>query len=425
MGDENLKQNIDDLLQDLHILLDEEPELPKVPSEQPEGLTEQPQLPEDLWEPEEEPPEEPVPEQPKSWTQTQKLPKHVAKLQNNQAEAYAQWLDEQEHSPAQPPIGRGSRPKPVPEEEPLPERKQGSGKGLWVYISVMAAVILLLLAAFVFVLPRQPQAVVGGLGERKDGVSTLLLVGMDNSGMRTDTLMLLTVDSGERSVRMVSIPRDVLVPGDYEAPKLNGVYGVNGGGVTGMEMLLSQVTVLIGFRPDSYLLLDMETVERMVDSMGGVDFDVPIDMSYSDPAQDLTINLSSGMQCLSGEQAVQVLCYQSGYTDGDLGRMQTQRAFMEALLKQIGWSDCFSLERLFRKEVQSDLTAANYLWLAKTLLMTKPDTVEGVTLPGSSLKVEGSICTVLDPAFVVQTVNAYCNPYMKDVSVEHLTIETP
>lgn len=427
MGDENLKQNIDDLLQDLHMLLDEEQELPKVTGEQPEQPTEEPQLPEDLWEPEEVLPEEPpVQEKPKSWTQTQKLPKHVAKLQNNQEEAYAQWLDEQEHSPAQPPLGRGNgRPKPVPEEETEPEKKQGSGKGLWVYISVMAAVIVLLLAAFAFLLPRQPQADIGGLGERKDGVSTLLLVGMDNSGMRTDSLMLLTVDSADRSVRMISIPRDVLVPGDYKAPMLNGVYGVNGGGVTGMEMLLSQVTVLIGFRPDGYLLMDMETVGGIVDCMGGVEFDVPIDMSYEDPAQDLTINLSSGMQLLGGEEAVQVLCYRSGYSDGDLGRMQTQRAFMKALLEQVGTADCFGLQRLFRKQVQSDLTAANYLWLARTLLIARPDTVEGATLPGSSLKVEGSYCTVLDPSSVVQTVNAYCNPYVKDVTEEDLTIEIP
>lgn len=423
MGDENLKQNIDDLLQDLHILLDEEPELPKVSGEKPEET----QLPEDLWEPEEvEPEEEPVPEQPKSWTQTQKLPKHVAKLQNNQEEAYAQWLDEQEHFPAQPPLGRGcGRPKPVPEEEPLPEKKGGSGKGLWVYISVLAAVIVLLLATFVFLLPRQPQATIGGLGARRDGVSTLLLVGMDNSGMRTDGLMLLTVDSADRSVRMVSIPRDVLVPGDYEAPMLNGVYGVNGGGAIGMEMLLSQVTMLIGFRPDGYLLLDMETVGSIVDCVGGVEFDVPVDMSYTDAAQNLTINLSSGMQLLGGEEAVQVLCFRSGYSDGELGRMQTQRDFMKALLEQVSLGDCFGLERLFRKEVQSDLTAANYLWLAKTLLTTKLTAVEGATLPGNSQKVEGSYCTVLDPSSVVQTVNAYCNPYEKDVSVEHLTIEMP
>jgi len=134
---------------------------------------------------------------------------------------------------------------------------------------------------------------------------------------------------------------------------------------------------------------------------------------------------NSNTQLLDGYQAMGVCRYRSGYTDGDLGRMQTQRAFMEALLRQTVLGDCFTLQRLFRKEVQSDLTAANYLWLARALLMTKPGTVEGATLPGSSLKVEGSICTVLDPAFVVQTVNAYCNPYMKDVSVEHLTIETP
>lgn len=51
------------------------------------------------------------------------------------------------------------------------------------------------------------------------------------------------------------------------------------------------------------MLIDLDVFVDLVDKMGGVKFDVPCDMDYSDPAQDLTIDLKAGMQRLNGEQA--------------------------------------------------------------------------------------------------------------------------
>ena len=61
--------------------------------------------------------------------------------------------------------------------------------------------------------------------------------------------------------------------------------------MAGMEQLLMRVEEIIGFRPDGYVLVDLSVFEKLVDTMGGVTFNVPVDMHYEDPSQGLSINL--------------------------------------------------------------------------------------------------------------------------------------
>ena len=81
----------------------------------------------------------------------------------------------------------------------------------------------------------------------------------------------------------------------------------------------------------------------MVDEIGGVTFDVPIDMKYNDNKQNLHIDLKAGVQKLDGDKAEQVVrfrhnsdgtTYPASYGMEDIGRMRTQRAFLTALAKQ-------------------------------------------------------------------------------------------
>ena len=94
---------------------------------------------------------------------------------------------------------------------------------------------------------------------------------------------------------------------------------------------------------DNYLIIDTDALVDIVDAIGGVEFDVPIDMKYDDSSQDLHIDLKAGYQKLSGEQAEWLVrfrhnndgtTYPAEYGDNDIGRMRTQREFITALLKQ-------------------------------------------------------------------------------------------
>ncbi len=413
MSEHKNTENLDDLLADVHRMLDEDdgPVAPRDPFAL-DFYDEEPELE----------PEPVVNEREKLfWTQTQRLPKHVAKLQNNQAKAYADWLYAQGSNQPAPPVGK--RPKPQPELEEQPKKKKRHGFRNF----LLFLLVLLLLAAAVIglLLPRQPIAA-EGLGTRKDGVSTILLAGADQGGMRTDTLMLLSLDSKARTLSLISIPRDTLVNGSYQVPKINSVYGANNGGQVGMDMLLQRVGECIGFRPDGCVLIQLEAFEALVDTMGGVEFNVPVDMYYNDPAQDLYIDLVAGPQTLTGEEAMGVARFRSGYADADLGRVSVQRALLAALIQQTvspeGAAKAPALLDILLEHTESTLDITHYLWFAKGALLADKTHIQTVTLPGSARTMFGGSYYVLDPTLVAETVNAYCNPYEKDVTADDLKI---
>lgn len=437
--------NIDDLLEDLHQLLEEEetpiPEadipVPETPTEEKRSWTETQKLPKHVaklqqnqqeayaqWLKEQEaqlpPQEELPPEQPaeekRLWTETQKLPKHVAKLQQNQQDAYAEWLREQ-----------GENPPPEPDhwDDEVPVEPKKKSHGLRNAILILLALIVALSAVIVFALPAQPM---GDTAGHRTDVSTLLLAGLDPSGTRTDALILLTLDAGRHGIRMVSIPRDTLVSGDHDTPWINGVYGRNGGGRDGIAALLEQVQQVTGIRPDGYIVIGLPALEAVVDALGGVEFDVPIDMEYKDRAQDLIIDLSAGNQVLDGENALSLVRFRSGYADADLGRIKVQRDFLAALINTAAspgklWN-APALYRIFRQHAQTDLTAANWLWLARTAMFANTRKVSSASLPGTGTYLAGQSYYVLDAELVAGTVNTYCNPYAEDIAVEDLNIRT-
>ena len=432
MQNDPFDQNVDDLLADLHRIIDDKPEDREAPPVSFDLDFD------DLYEePEPEPEYRPQPQiqqQPAYWTQTQRLPRHVAKLQKNQAQAYADWLYEQnDNQPiTPPPLERKPKKQSaatyeeLPDFDPEPPKPKKKRHGFRNFVLFLLILALLMTAAVVFLLPKQPVSAQAGPAARRDGVSTILLVGTDADGLRTDTLMLLTADRQSRSLSLVSIPRDTLVNGNYTVPKINSVYGVNNGGSTGMEMLMTRVAECIGYRPDGYMLIRLEAFVAMVDALGGVTFDVPVDMYYNDPAQDLYIDLMAGPQTLTGEEAMGVVRFRSGYADADLGRVQVQRDFLSALLKQaidikhIAKSPL--LLQTLMEHTESDLTAAHYLWLAESLILCDLSAIQTVTLPGSARNFGSGSYYVLDPESVAQTVNTYCNPYETEITTADLQI---
>ena len=450
MAKEPFDQDLDALLQDLHHMLGDAPPAPPEDGLDDLDLShldlETPTAPlaasdveidyarfydEPMPEPdpEPEPPPKPnQPEKPKYWTQTQRLPKHVAKLAQNQEQAYADWLYEQGHREETPDTHHRSL-RHWPEDQEGEEAEPVKKKHHILRTLVILLLLLALLAAAMvaFVLPRQPQGV-SALGTRKAGTSTILLAGMDESGMRTDTLMLLSVSRPEKRLSLVSLPRDTLINGSYTVPKLNSVYAANNGGSEGIEMLLTRVGEIIGFRPDGYMLIELSAFVDLVDELGGVTFDVPVDMYYNDPSQNLYIDLKAGTQTLTGEEAMGVARFRSGYADADLGRVQVQRDLLTAILKEAlslkGTAKAPVLLNILLSHTTTDLTAANLLWLAESMVVVDLSKAETVTLPGNAQYLGGVSYYILDPASVAQTVNTYCNPYEQAVTTDMLSIRT-
>jgi LCP family protein required for cell wall assembly len=161
-------------------------------------------------------------------------------------------------------------------------------------------------------------------------VINTLLLGVDDA--RSDTIMVARYNKETHQVAIISIPRDtrVDIPG-YGFNKINAAIGKKEGTALAMKTVSNFLEIPI----HHYVKVDFEGVEKIVDIMGGVKMDVPFNMHYSDPTQDLYIDIKKGVQVLDGEQALHFLRYRSGYIDQDLGRIKAQQEFAKAFIKKL------------------------------------------------------------------------------------------
>lgn len=292
------------------------------------------------------------------------------------------------------------------------------------FFGVLALIVVLLfggLFAGVHFLTGEPMA--ENDRARKDGCCTILLAGTDESGDRTDTIMLLNIDRGQKRMSLMSIPRDTKVNSTYVPHKINSAYGVNGKGEEGMDSLMDYVAECVGFRPDGYMLLELDVFIELVDLFGGVEFDVPVDMDYEDPSQDLYIHLNKGLQTLDGEEAMGVVRFRSGYADADIGRVSVQRDFMLAAIDQwVSVKNVLKLPQalsLLGRYAQTDLSVSNLLWLAESVLLCGTDDMYMTTMP---FYISGDYVVVAADEGYLNLLNEYFNPYARSISWDDLYI---
>ena len=236
-------------------------------------------------------------------------------------------------------------------------------------------------------------------GERKsEDYYTVLILGRDTGGGgNTDTMLLASYDVTNQKATVMSIPRDTMVNVPYDIKRINAVYNYGGGGDEGIQYLYKEISQLVGFEPDYQVVVEWDAVGEIVDAMGGVWFDVPRNMNYDDPYQDLHIHQEKGYRLLSGDDAMQVLRYRHdndmhyGYPDGDLGRIKTQQAFLSAMVEQLlkleNVTKIRQFIQVFQDNVETDLSFQNILWFAKKAVFggLSMENVEFVTMPNKNV----------------------------------------
>ena len=232
-------------------------------------------------------------------------------------------------------------------------------------------------------------------GERKSqDYYTVLILGRDTGGGgNTDTMLLASYDVTNQKATVMSIPRDTIVNVSWDIKRINSVYNYYGGGDRGIQYLYKEIAQLVGFEPDYQVVVEWDAVGQIVDAMGGVWFDVPRNMNYDDPYQDLHIHQEKGYRLLTGDDAMQVLRYRHdndmryGYPDGDLGRIKTQQAFLTAMVDQLlqikNVTKINQFIQVFQNNVETDLSFQNILWFAQQAILggLSMENVEFVTMP--------------------------------------------
>lgn len=263
----------------------------------------------------------------------------------------------------------------------------------------------------------------------KEGFYNILLLGTDDDGYRTDTIMIGRIDVKNHTVALLSIPRDTLISGTYVVPKINSVYAGAGCGEKGIAALKTKLAQLLGFEVDGYALVNLDAFVELVDLVGGVDFDVPMNMDYDDPSQDLYIHLKKGEQHLDGEQAMGLVRFRKGYATQDIQRTKTQQAFLQALARKclsvVNLSKIGEMVTIFRENVTTDLTVGNLAYFAQELLRCDFETMFSYTLEGEAVMVNDASCYAVYLNKTLDVVNQYFNPYETAITAANVSIRTP
>ena len=294
-------------------------------------------------------------------------------------------------------------------------RRRGCGCGCLTFLVLLAALAVAAVALFI----RPPQSD-DSIGARKKDTATILICGTDEDGTRTDTMMLMYLSGTEKQVRLLSLPRDTYtITSSGKAAKLNSAFGRNGCGTDGMEVLLDYVADIIGYKPDGYVLVDFTLVPQIVDLMGGVDFDVPMDMDVA------SVAIEEGYQHLNGKQLMTLLRFRKGYATADLGRVEVQRevlkACMDQWIKPSNIASAIQAIGLVEDNSITSLSTQNYIWVARTLLLSLKD-FGSDTLPGRAEYRDGASYYILNKNEVAEMINTYYNPYRVTITASDLNI---
>ena len=263
---------------------------------------------------------------------------------------------------------------------------------------------------------------------RKKGCYTFLVAARDVASGCTDVIIVGRFDTENHTINMVSIPRDTMT--NRADLKINTAYQGNlASGGNGIDGLKREIKKLVGFDIDSYAIVDVEAVEKLIDAIGGVYFDVPQDMNYSDVSQDLEIHLNKGYQKLSGSDAVKLLRFRKGYVNGDLGRIEVQHDFIKAMAAQVldigNIPNLGAALEIYQEHVQSNLTPGMILFYAKHFLEMDLDNINFVSMPQHM----GGIVNNQSFLFIsvgrwVEVINEYLNPYKDKIGQWHLDIKS-
>ena len=241
-------------------------------------------------------------------------------------------------------MGKHSKTKEEIKEKKNSEKKKHIGLKIFIFILVLLAIAGGLFAKRVYDLNGNWLAAL--MGHNKTTVEKLdklyILVMGESTGM-SDTIIVTSYDPKTQEASMLSIPRDTFI-GESKtrataSDKINALY--NGGAKP--EKTMEAVNKLTGLNIKNYILVDTKALVELVDTIGGLEFEVPMNMKYDDYSQDLHVDLKEGWQKLSGNQVEQLVrfrhntngsTYSYEYGIEDFGRMKTQRAVMVAIAKQ-------------------------------------------------------------------------------------------
>lgn len=231
-----------------------------------------------------------------------------------------------------------------------------------------------------------------GKDEKKEEPNFTCLF-MGRNAHLTDFIMLGQYNPNTRNVSLMSIPRDTNVGNASVDGKINSIYRYKY-----PEKVVAEVQKITGVEIQHYLIFDAKILRKIVDELGGVTVNVPINMNYDDPEQNLYIHLKKGVQKLTGKQAEQFVRFRknnddTGYPNGDIGRIAAQQSFIKAMaaevLKVENIGKVSNLVNIVLDGTDTDITLDVVSKYLDDVVTFKTDRIRVETLPGAGKYAKG------------------------------------
>lgn len=268
----------------------------------------------------------------------------------------------------------------------------------------------------------------------KDGMYNILVVGRDDAATLADVTMIVNLDTKNNQISVMQIPRDTLVNINVPTNKVNAAYssyyssaykdGDKDPYLSAAEHYATLYEQNLCINIHHTVVVNLAGFVNIVDLFGGVDVYVPESMYYSDPEQNLYINIGAGQQHLDGYNAMCFVRYRSGYVQADLGRVNAQKIFLTAFFQKV--KNSISLTNLGMltdvanevfKNIHTDMSVSDMIFYAKQLLNINLDSISMMTLPGNAADYEyGGSYYVMNRAATLEVINKYFNIYQTEIS---------
>lgn len=257
-------------------------------------------------------------------------------------------------------------------------------------------------------------------GVNNSVILNTLLVSLDETSYRTESVMLMSVNLDDYSVSLVSLPRDTYISGNYENSTINDIYREKDDGKgRGIRALQEAVEGMVGFKIDYHYVVTQETLTNALDVIDGLRFRVPrLDFCA----------LDSGTRKMDGEDAIQLFTYDPDYYDIDLEGPDTQRKFLLSLMSELiatnDEGEMKSRAQAVLNNAETNVDEDTLLYFFKKLTRKSFDDAYSATMPGEIISLgeeEGLDYTVeyyqVSQEDAVSVLNEYFNPLEKALTV--------
>ena len=271
-------------------------------------------------------------------------------------------------------------------------------------------------------------------------IVNFLVLGKDREYMNTDVMLIASFNIDSHTLSMMQIPRDTYLEVDGTAHKANAVMArfFNKRRAQGMKYddalsaacldFKNELSKVLGFTINYYVYMDLKGFVNIVDAVvdttpqkegvkKGIKIDVPCNMKYNDPEQNLYINLKKGITYLDGDKAEQFIRFRKSFIEGDMGRVDTQKIFISAFATHI--KENFNIDMIVSvakevlNHVRTDVPVENIVYYAREALSVDLSAMRMVTIPGiqSNNNSRGTWYYIVSRPGAIREIDNYYIPY--------------